>query len=372
MTEKLYHLPWTEKDNPNGWIEPTTHCQLKCPGCYRGADKENHVRQHLELSDLKQQVDWFVQNRNVHTISLAGGEPLLYPHIDELISYIASKKCRSMLYTNGVALSNERIKQLKTAGLTQVVIHIDRFQERPDLKKNATPNTLREKFCSLFREIKDIRLGFIQPVSLDCFDEVKAIMQLAQQNIDVVNLIVFTLYREICWNDETKKQINTEITTRQLVEKMQEFDNFKPAAFLPSTVSNNDPTWLFGIKTGVPEMKLGYFSPDLYQFSHERYRNKYKRHLFISRNNEIKPGSLLKLIFQKNIRSILKKWYSGRFTGKIKAQKLYFQTFLILRGPLKNEKKWDLCQGCPDRMLYEGKLVPSCILEDLKNNNLMF
>jgi len=34
---------------------------------------------------------------------------------------------------------------------------------------------------------------------------------------------------------------------------------------------------------------------------------------------------------------------------------------------MKVENKWDLCRNCPDRIIYNGKLVPSCILEDLKN-----
>jgi hypothetical protein len=49
---------------------------------------------------------------------------------------------------------------------------------------------------------------------------------------------------------------------------------------------------------------------------------------------------------------------------------LYFQTLLIIRGPEQKKNKWDLCKGCPDRMIYKGKLVPSCILEDLKDKDL--
>ncbi len=28
----LYRLPFTKNDNPNGWVEITTDCNLKCPG----------------------------------------------------------------------------------------------------------------------------------------------------------------------------------------------------------------------------------------------------------------------------------------------------------------------------------------------------
>jgi len=51
-----YRLPWSSKDNPNGWIEPTTFCQLKCPGCYRGLDKENPKYVHEDLEKMKKQI----------------------------------------------------------------------------------------------------------------------------------------------------------------------------------------------------------------------------------------------------------------------------------------------------------------------------
>ena len=46
-------LPWSETDNPNGWIEPTTYCQLKCPGCYRGLDRQGYVSAHADFGVLQ-------------------------------------------------------------------------------------------------------------------------------------------------------------------------------------------------------------------------------------------------------------------------------------------------------------------------------
>jgi len=36
LLENTYKLPWKELDNPNGWLEPTTYCNICCLGCYRG------------------------------------------------------------------------------------------------------------------------------------------------------------------------------------------------------------------------------------------------------------------------------------------------------------------------------------------------
>ena len=127
-----YKLPWTKEDNPNGWIEPTTFCQIKCPGCYRGLAEKNPVRVHEKLEKMKSEIDELIVSRNTQTLSIAGGEPLLYPQLDELIAYSTKKGLKTKVYTNGFALTKNRLIELKNSGLTEAIIHLDRFQQRQD------------------------------------------------------------------------------------------------------------------------------------------------------------------------------------------------------------------------------------------------
>ena len=362
-----YLLPWNEGDNPNGWMEPTTYCQLKCPGCYRGLDKDDHIAYHVDFKELSQQVDWFIKNRNIQTISIAGGEPLLYPQLNDLVKYCNEKDLRVMVYSNGVALNKEKLVELKNSGVTQIVLHVDRYQERPDLDSGKTIDDLRAHFCDLFREVGGIHLGFIQPISTDYVKEVDRMKEFAKENIDVINLVVFSLYQEICWNDQTKESINTSINIDTITDRLELVDDFEPGAYLPSEQNLNDITWLFGIKFGLPNFTVGYFSSQLYKKVHERYRRRNGRSLFISRHNRIIPLKLVKYIFVKSVFKLLFKFVSARLLGKLKTREMYLQTVLVLRGPIKKGDKWDLCQSCPDRMIYKGKLIPSCILEDLRN-----
>ena len=73
----LYKLPWLKKNNPNGWIEPTTYCQLACPGCYRGLAFSNPVRIHEDIIKLKKDIDTLIKIRKIKILTIAGGEPLL-------------------------------------------------------------------------------------------------------------------------------------------------------------------------------------------------------------------------------------------------------------------------------------------------------
>ncbi len=371
MIKNLFRLPWTEFDNPNGWIEPTTYCNLSCPGCYRSIDKLSHKPEHQPLEEVLRQIDWFVAHRNIHTLSISGGDPILYPDILEVVKYASNKKLRVLLYTNGLALNKKLLVALRDAGVTQFLLHIDRYQSRPDLNELTSVTELKQQFCDLFRTVEGTLLGFIQPLSSDHYQEdVVSTSNIARRNIDVVSLIVFTLYREVCWEKNVKETIATNLTIKEVVDTFKYHDGFIPAAYLPSTDSSSDPTWLFGARIAAPQKLLGYFSPRLYRLSHMKYRKKTGKYLFISRKNTLKINQLLKFFYIKPVMKIWLRSVLLRVTGKVSNQRtIWFQTILLLRGPEKKGAEWDLCAGCPDRIIFNNRLLPSCILEDLKNKD---
>lgn len=366
-----YYLPWKINDNPNGWIEPTTYCNLKCPGCYRGADKPTHKPFHLKLSEVIKQIDWHIDNRNIHTLSISGGDPLLYPELENIIKYASGKNLRTMIYTNGISLNKDLLIKLRNAGATQFLIHIDRYQNRPDNKENLSVQEIQTKFCDLFREVGGVLLGFIQPLSKEyCETDVKLVSDLALKNNDIVSLIVFTLYRDICWDKSLHNQISTDISIKRTIEALKNSDDFIPAAWLGADDDKYDPTWVFGCRIADKNGKTTYFSPAFYRFAHKRYRQKTGRYLFISRNNKLNLFKLLPVIRYSTVKKIWWQHIKSLLSLKTK-NKYFFQTILLLRGPEKRNNIWNLCDGCPDRIIYNGRLVPSCILEDikLKNNN---
>lgn len=359
-----FNLPWSESDNPNGWIEPTTHCQLKCPGCYRGLDRNTRPPRHEPIDDLKGQVDRFVAERNIQTLSVAGGEPLLYPQLKELLRHARGHNLRTMIYTNGLLINRQTLMDLIGWGADQIVIHIDPFQKREDQPPDGSQFELRQKFCELFREVRGAHLGFIQPLSADCLQDVPGLLDFYRENIDVVNLIVFALYRNICWDHPSPPAINTDISMEDVVRVLAERDQYQSCAYLGSTRSPADPTWLFSIMAGLKGRTLGHFDGFFYGFIQSRYRRNKGRYLFVSQKNTIRLFSLLKFAYYRCVRKIIANYgsYIFRHPGRI-SSRLYFQTMLILRGPLNGSSGWDLCSGCPDAMYHQGSLHPSCILE---------
>ncbi len=118
---ELYRLPFSKNDNPNGWLEITTHCNLKCPKCYRGCDRDDIPQVHESFEDITFNIDELIRIRNCQIISISGGEPLLHPQLHRIIAYIKSKGVKPWLHTNGVLLNKELVISLKNDGLEGII-----------------------------------------------------------------------------------------------------------------------------------------------------------------------------------------------------------------------------------------------------------
>ena len=106
----LYRMPWSLTDNPIGWVEITDTCNITCEGCYR-----DRLSGHKDTAGIKREIDFMRRERNCDNISIAGGEPLLHPHLDEIITHVRSLGMKATMLTNGVKLTAERLRMLKSA-----------------------------------------------------------------------------------------------------------------------------------------------------------------------------------------------------------------------------------------------------------------
>jgi len=365
---EMYRLPWTKEDNPDGWIEVTTYCQLKCPGCYRGLAEKNPERVHEDFEKIKSEVDLLIKSRNIQTLSIAGGEPLLYPKIKEVIEYASSKGIKTKVFTNGVLLTKNRLIDLKNAGVTEFVVHIDKYQKRPDMKGLNNTNELREKFCRLFREIGNVNLGFIMPVSGEDYSDLSDTIEICKNNSNVVNLLVISPYKDMLLNDDNtfnKTKLQNSNIAKLSYFLSKKFES-KPCAFLGKINNKDQPSWIFMVPVFYGKKIVGYLDSFIYKKFQERYRKNKGKYFITVRGNKINLNSLLPFVFRKNVSSILWNLRKEKKKNKEKAEELRYQVILIINGPDKINGEWNLCDGCPDAMYYNGKLVPSCLLERVK------
>src|SRR5512143_3185360 len=154
---ELYRLPWSRVDNPGGWIEPTDVCDLACPGCFR-----RRMTGHRPLAEIEAEIVELSSLVNSDRIAIGGGEPLLYPQIDELVAFVARRGLKPMILSNGTHLTVERARELKAAGLHTLYLHVDSGQARPGWKgiSEAAMNPLRQRYADLLAEVGGIPCGF--------------------------------------------------------------------------------------------------------------------------------------------------------------------------------------------------------------------
>lgn len=337
IANSLYRIPWTTHNNANGWIEPTTFCQLRCPGCFRGLCEENHKSEHVDMAELKEQVAFFVDKRKVQNISIGGGEPLMYPQLDELIAHIAATGTNSFLFTNGVLLDEKRLISLKQNGLNKVCIHVDKFQQRDGIVDEHDANRLREYYCELFRRVGGIKLGFIMSVSSQNMDDIEIIAPFFIENSDIVDLVTFTVYKENLPDKVLKSSLT--YPYEELIDRVEKAFDLQYCAYI-GKILNQDIAWMYASTIYRDGRSKGSFSPEAFKNIQETYLEAQGRYLF-------EPPD--------------------QWSKKLTDQKIHRQSVILINGPDLTPEGWNLCDGCPDSMYIDGKLVPSCLLERFKN-----
>jgi radical S-adenosyl methionine domain-containing protein 2 len=98
-------------------------CNYRCKHCFAHFDSTAVLSVH----NWKRIIDNITEKTSVLRFNLAGGEPLLYKGIDEVIEYINTKNIQVSIITNGHLLSEERIRKFK-GKVSMIGLSIDALQ----------------------------------------------------------------------------------------------------------------------------------------------------------------------------------------------------------------------------------------------------
>jgi len=109
-------------------IEPLFACNLACPGCGKIQHPTDILRRRLSVAD----VVGAVEESGTPMVSIAGGEPLLHPDIDEMVGELTRRKVYVYLCTNGV-LMQRKLDRFVPSRYFSWVVHVDGLRQRHDL-----------------------------------------------------------------------------------------------------------------------------------------------------------------------------------------------------------------------------------------------
>jgi MoaA/NifB/PqqE/SkfB family radical SAM enzyme len=112
-------------------IIPIRRCNLSCTYC----NEYDNFSKPVPLSTMLDRIE-LLGNLKTGVITLSGGEPLLHPELDDIISGIRRHATLAGMITNGYLLTGERVKRLNDAGLDYLQISIDNVMPDDVSKKS--------------------------------------------------------------------------------------------------------------------------------------------------------------------------------------------------------------------------------------------
>jgi hypothetical protein len=387
MLEKsdYYRLPWSMNDNPIGWIEVTDICNIYCEGCYR-----QKMTGHKSLAELKEEVQFFLRWRNPDNFSIAGGEPLIYPDIIELVAYMAEQGIKPVILTNGVALTPELLHQLKQAGLAGFTVHIDSHQNRPHWKhKNEKElNELRQNIADMVANEGGLYLVFNSTVYPDTFHEIPDVVRWGHENIEKVQGLVFITYRTATTSDSIATDINDQqvdlsklsysrdmfdkdhfITSPEVYQIIKDnFPEYEASGYLGGSIRHDSYKWLIGAMVGSKHQMFGSVGKktmEMTQIGHHLWTGRYLAYLSTAR-----IGAKIFLLSPWD--KILRQGWKNRWRDIIRHpthlfDNVYTQSIGIIQAPdLLPDGRADMCDSCPDITYYNGTFVNSCRMDEYR------
>jgi hopanoid biosynthesis associated radical SAM protein HpnH len=112
-------------------LEPTHLCNLACEGCGKIREFESTIRQMLPLETCLKAVE----ECGAPIVSICGGEPTIYPHLDPLVQELLRRKIFVYLCTNGMRLDRFLDKWRPSPYLT-INISMDGLEATHDLVRS--------------------------------------------------------------------------------------------------------------------------------------------------------------------------------------------------------------------------------------------
>jgi hopanoid biosynthesis associated radical SAM protein HpnH len=108
-------------------LEPLFQCNLACAGCGKIQHPEHVLRRRMPV----EQAVGAIEECGAPMVSIAGGEPLIHPEIDEITRQLIARKKFVYLCTNAILLE-KKMDRFTPSPYFSWVIHLDGLRERHD------------------------------------------------------------------------------------------------------------------------------------------------------------------------------------------------------------------------------------------------
>src|ERR671935_2080661 len=108
-------------------LEPLFQCNLACSFCGKIQHPANILKQRMPV----EQAVAAIEECGAPMVSIAGGEPLIHPEIDQIVAELLRRKKFVYLCTNAL-LMERKLDRLTPSPYFAWAVHIDGLRERHD------------------------------------------------------------------------------------------------------------------------------------------------------------------------------------------------------------------------------------------------
>lgn len=104
-------------------IELSLRCNFRCPYCY--VPEDDYYENELSVTEIKDTIRQ-AQELGAGKIIILGGEPTIYPHLGDLIAFMASRGLTIEMFTNGTGITADLARLLQSRSV-RVVMKMNTF-----------------------------------------------------------------------------------------------------------------------------------------------------------------------------------------------------------------------------------------------------
>jgi hypothetical protein len=293
-----------------------------------------------------------------------------------------------VIFSNGQNLDRDLAGELRSAGLHQIFFHIDSGQDRPGWQRRSESalNELRQFYADMICDLGGVQCGFNATITRQSLPEVPAILEWVRANIPKVQNVSLIALRGLDlspgkrytvdgqpvdtsrWQSGSSDGREISMTSEEIYEVVERaFPETRPAAYLSGTARPETHKFLIIFYLGSPRKIFGTAGARTVELNEVWTHFRKGRYMAGIARPRIGKRIFLLAGLDREVRKAFLRYLRSALGNPARLfDPLYIQCVNIQQPNEILDGEVNLCDGCLNQMAYNGRLIPSCQLDEYR------